>query len=673
MTIAALSIIISCLGPAQVSPEREVQLRLLFQQHLDSQQFDAAGRVAIRAFRPDLHCAVFLRQASDALTALDGAATELESADVANLEQQQAARQLLADARRHIDQMDATARDYVEAGWSDTLLETMKPQRDGLLQLWSHFDDRLDSLMGRAKPFELLIAGDTVSSEDIAALDPVDRLRMALYLVDTGRFDQARNDCLVPLRLGNDESLKGAAEVISVYLENWHREALENRKWFNLVGDGLDAADALRQGGRLDVAVWMVCLVAHLARDHYDVPVATIEDVLVELEAIKLGDPATLQDRLLAAKIRHEHVLLGRRAERSDVPNPPHEDIELFVANHFPWYAAEAALMAAARETDPAVGTALLEQCLQSTAELQSRDPLLASAVNQHIERLQAVSRPFEEWLSVATAPDYRDTRGTVLPDVLIDDRAQLVRRVRRGFEKAIAMALDSGDVGRAFELAQRGKALSAGRTLGSDDGGPPRPITVAELQISKLMTWGTGGQDQIPIKELFIEYYFGPTRAWVFYMLAPENTFEPLRVVEIDHTQIMTRCRGAIAALQAGQNPADPGQWMLGREKLDDVWSRLVELKQNNPMMRRVVIAPDGPMCYLPLDSQGIAIASEITVLPTAAVLLNSRYISKSDARLMWNLQARDLEGVDLKFTRDGLFRLWKGAKIKLLLKDGE
>ena len=250
-------------------------------------------------------------------------------------------------------------------------------------------------------------------------------------------------------------------------------------------------------------------------------------------------------------------------------------------------------------------------------------------------------------------------------------------RRGRAGFEGRIAAQIEAGELDVAFQTAQQAKALAVGRTLTVPPDSRPQPLSEAELIASKLMSTGAGGENLISQKELFIEYFYGPTRAWAFYVFAPGDNFEPLRVVELDRAQFADHCTAAIESVKKGEPLAEIGDWLLaGRDgtALSTLWDRLGEVKKPEPLFRRVVISPDGPLCYVPLhDAAGAAFAA-VTYLPTAAVLKSADFIAARDVRLMWDQHRSSYSEQLPKVSRRGaeqVITLWPGQTMPIILRD--
>jgi hypothetical protein len=377
----------------------------------------------------------------------------------------------------------------------------------------------------------------------------------------------------------------------------------------------------------------------------------------------------------LRAKLAHERFLLQRRDELWNAEIPSARHFDLFRATHSLTYAAEAAMIAAAA-AGPQDSGDWQGRAAAAIDTLQAVNEPLAESLRRRLERYDAIHQPFERWLEIAQRPDYRDTRGTVLPDVLLETRGELIARVRRGFEEAIGAAIIDNQLERGFQLAQQAKALAVGRTLTAEGGTAPEPITVAALLRTRLMSFGLGDGRSIPSRELFIEYFFGPARAWAFYIFAPGDVYQPLMVVELDRAAFDSQCREAIRALQAGHAPEDPGRWLLsGSPDLKQLWGQLEADKQRSERMPRLVISPDGPLCFLPLQAPDLKIAASVVTLPTAAVLFNSRYLdARRDAVLMWECQRGDLtpEPAWLKPVKGSHFLvLWPGAELEIKMGD--
>ena len=236
------------------------------------------------------------------------------------------------------------------------------------------------------------------------------------------------------------------------------------------------------------------------------------------------------------------------------------------------------------------------------------------------------------------------------------------------------------GRTDAAFGQAQRAKALAVGRLLTPSPNAQAAPISEAELVATKLMSTAAGGENQISRQELFIEYFVGPTRAWAFYVFAPGDPYEPMKVVELQRQALITDCSDVVRAIQTGGQPTDPAQWLLAGKPnvtIASLWALLGEFKKPDRELRRVVIAPDGPLCYAPLHIIGVDVFSSVTYLPTAAVLKSSEYISSRDLKLMWDGQRSYSDGVVDEPRGAGrldgrhLLTLWSGVTLPILLQD--
>ena len=159
--------------------------------------------------------------------------------------------------------------------------------------------------------------------------------------------------------------------------------------------------------------------------------------------------------------------------------------------------------------------------------------------------------------------------------------------------------------------------------------------------------------------------------------MFAPGDNFEPLRVGELDRAQFADHCTAAIESAKKGEPLAEIGDWLLaGRDgtALSTLWDRLGEVKKPEPLFRRVVISPDGPLCYVPLhDAAGAAFAA-VTYLPTAAVLKSADFIAARDVRLMWDQHRSSYSEQLPKVSRRGaeqVITLWPGQTMPIILRD--
>ena len=152
------------------------------------------------------------------------------------------------------------------------------------------------------------------------------------------------------------------------------------------------------------------------------------------------------------------------------------------------------------------------------------------------------------------------------------------------------------------------------------------------------------------------------------------------MKVVELDRQALMTKCSAVVQAIQTVAQPTDAAAWLLGGEPdvtIAGLWDRLGEVKKPDRQLRRVVIALDGPLCYLPLHITSVSVFSSVTYLPTAAVLKNSDYLNARDLKLMWADQRRYLDGVVRqppgvrRFDGRYLITLWTGVTLRVLLQD--
>jgi len=646
------------------------------QQAIDASNFSLAVKVAIVSFRPDLHCQVLVSQAAAEQQVAERVAFAQKRPTDESLKE---ARQALTQARGLRDQARELAGKYVQAGWDASLPGRVEQMIEDQLSALDALATALEQAGQQAKSLDILMAQATINSDDIQQLDDAAKLIIGLYLSGRGEFDRALRDCFRSVQLEAAGPLKALAADAGELLSKWHTSAPDGNRWDNLVNTkGLDAYEALRksQPGMDHLAGWYLALVAHLARDHYDVPIATIEDTLELLNALNLPAPTQRNEELLAARLRHERCLLARRMElqRSADP-PPGQDLELFSSMSDHWYVAEAALMAASTAGGDA--EALLRRSREHIEILRQVNAALAMDLNEHIDRYEASAMGFEQWLELAKSPDYQDRRGTVLPDVLVETRAELAVRVRAGFEGRIAALIAADELDAAFQTVQQAKALAVGRTLTVPPDSRPRPLSEAELIASKLLSTGAGGENLISQKELFIEYFYGPTRAWAFYVFAPADHFGAMHVVELDRAQFASHCTAAIESAKKGEPLAEIGDWLLaGREgvALSALWDQLGDVKKPEPLFRRVVISPDGPLCYVPLHAAAGAAFATVTFLPTAAVLKSADFIAARDVRLMWAQQRSSYSQQLPKVSRRGaehVITLWPGQTMPIVLRD--
>lgn len=655
-------------------PEEQVQ------QAIEAGDYSGAVKLSIAHFRPDLHCGVLVAQAAAQQRAAEKIA--LSPGRPAD-EEVTRANQALLQARAYRAQARELAGKYISAGWPAALTEQVERLIETQLGELATLEAAMDRLRRQAMPLEVLLTHAVISKDEIQRLSPELKLIVGLHLIDRGENARAISDCLIPVQLGQAGIIKALASATAELLEEWQAPAGSRRKWDDLINSkGLDTFEALRKEmpQQTQLAGWYLCFVARLARDHYDVSSRTISDTAALLEQLSLPAPQREHEKLLACKRQHELFLLNRRTENWAAAAPSESNLLLYEKFSSWSYAAEAALIAAVQAPGSAEANTLLQRAGRHIETIEGTNTQLADALRARVVRHEASTKPFADWLKVVTASEYRDRRGTIAPDIMIETRARFAARVRAGFEVSIAEALSAGHIDDAFQLAQRAKALAVGRTLAATADPQPAALAEAELISSKLLSSGAGSENIISRKELFIEYFFGPTQAWAFYALAPDDAFESLKVVELDREAVISACRLAVAEFHEGRPPANPERWLLqGKPEvtIPGLWELLGEIKKPNRQMRRAVIAPDGPLCYLPLPSGGDSVFSSVTYLPTAAILKSSEYLNARDVKLMWEGQRSHVEntiGQPPLLRRSGgahVMTLWNGVTLPLLLQD--
>ena len=114
----------------------------------------------------------------------------------------------------------------------------------------------------------------------------------------------------------------------------------------------------------------------------------------------------------------------------------------------------------------------------------------------------------------------------------------------------------------------------------------------------------------------------------------------------------------------------------LAGRDgtALSALWGLLGPVKKPEPLFRRVVISPDGPLCYVPLHAAGGTAFAAVTYLPTAAVLKSADFIAARDVRLMWDQQRSNYSEQLPKVSRRGaehVITLWAGQTMPIVLRD--
>ncbi len=632
--------------------------------------YGLAEKLAIVNFRGDLHCRVQVERARAHLRAAKGFIDDSSPLLGPQLERAASA---LRQAREAADAARIRARRYVEAGWSADLETEVSAWLNPLLGDLDALEAALQAGARQARPLDDLIALAHIPDEEITKLEPQQRLILGFHLIDRGAFEQASERCFQPLLADPSAALRGTADYAQEWVRKWPTAAPSRTRWDNLVNKGLDAYDALlaETPAARELAGWLLTLVARLAREHYDVPPGTIHETLSVLKQYGSPPAGGVHEQLLGARLAHERFLLERRNEVWTGSAPPAEHLDGFERTSSWWYAAEAALIQASEGHSP---PAAMDRCTANLAKLRQTNDGVAEALQKSVDRFIAGRGSFDTWMQLAQLPDYRDHRGTVLPDVLIETRADLTRRVREGFESMIVTLLAQNQIDRAFQVAQQAKALTAGRTLTAPGAAQPEPLGTGDLLGSKLMSVGEGGDQRIPRKELFIEYFVGPTRAWAFYVFAPGDAFGALQVATLDRAAFEAACRQTITALRGSGRAPDPGDWLLGGSPpLATLWNQLEDFKKTN-RLRRLVVAPDGPLCFVPLHAIEPPPAATIQYLPTAAALGRADYFEVGDIQLMWSAQCGDLLATPPQVRRvrgSCTVTLWPQATLRILLHD--
>ena len=515
-----------------------------FRQLLSTGDYELARKLAVVHFRPDWHCEIYLYQANQLADQAQHIIVAQQAAQAPAQDQLDLSAGHLRQAREFSQKANLTAQQYIDAGWDEQLEQQIAAAYDRTIDRLDDLSTQLDVLRNQGKGFDQLLAEDNFSPAEIQKLEPLEQFITGCYLADRGRFDDARNQCFGPLQRSSNSTLKRAASVASDLLEQWYLPADSNRKWDNLVLRGLDAYERLKEQSPESAAAagWLLALSARLARDHYDVPTARIQETLQLVEGFTSPPDDSPANQLLTAKLDYERFLLSRRSEIWNAKPTDPDDIRRFMEARCSAYAAEASLTAAAVARQAGDDFAShIDNCKAMIEQIKTQNPDTAEAISRHLERFDVTYQAFDTWRQHAqTDKSYQDRRGTVLPDVLFETRPQLVHRVRSGYEQIIADHLSAGRVDDAFLAVQQAKALSVGRIA--------KPTSFQALISAKLFSLGMGGESMISRKELFVEYYIGPARAWAFYTFAPGDQYEPMEVIELDREQLLAKARKTLS-----------------------------------------------------------------------------------------------------------------------------
>ncbi|MCG3137026.1 MAG: hypothetical protein HJJLKODD_00867 [Phycisphaerae bacterium] len=660
LSVALLAVPVTWGQSAPVDDLAQAEQR--FHQALEQGDYELATREAIRAIRPDWHGAVFVHQANRLLQQ----ARIILDATEPTPEQLEEAQQMLVRAEQLLQELERRVKQYLDAGWEATLPEQLKPIAEPAQQELHGLADMLNQRQRTGLALATLIMREEIADEEVARLSPELQYLTALHLADRGSFDRAMV-VMQPLQVEGPPAIRKAAEVTSEILRDWFAEAEDRRKWDRLVLRGLDSCDGLHTAyaEQPELAGSLLALVGRLSREHADVSTGRINEVLEAITQLPPSPAGTdASTELLQAKLKQEIFLLQRRMEHWEAAVPSAAWIDRYVTAHCWVYATEANLIAASASPEASEQQRYEQQAHQAAARVSQVNTSLGAALEQRLARWQTLQQPFEVWRERAERDrSYQDQRGTVLPDVLIESRADLVQRVRSGYEARIAELVAASRIEEAWRCAQQAKALSVGRIIA--------PVSLTQLQSSKLMSLGTGGQLQISRQELFVEYFFGPNRAWAFYLLAPGDQFSPLQVVELPRAEIEQR-------LATGKVSAELklGDWFLGgKPTLEQLWSQLEPLKQSNKRLRRVVVAVDGPMNLLSWSKTDSGFDGQVRILPNAAVLGDSAALEGRDVELLWKWCCKDAAAKvrEVRSVAAGRVevRLQDGGVVALLLQD--
>ncbi len=653
-------------------PARSDTLIDHYQRLIDEGRYEQAVKLAIVQFRPDLHCEVHIEEARATLDEAEAALTTAEAAEYLDEDAMLDAQRYLDDVRTYAEQAMIRAEEYQDAGWDDALVDDIRLLRDDVLVDQQQLLARLETLASRGKTLDALMRQDTIDASEIEALPEHLRLMAGLHLVDRGQFDRATDNVFRPLGLSNNDALKDAARASMALVEYWSRELAGDVPLEDVIRDSLDAGAGLVAADvdMPEVAAALWCLTARLARSHYEPQCNTW--VRNALEAIKLPPAERPDERVLQAKVAHERLLIDRRLDDWSGTTPRGRTFTLFSEFNVLWSAAEVALMIAQDESNNAATWMDACDSIVRAIQAQRGAAVIGEDLARHVARFHLGRDDFEGWLELATAPENRDRRGTFGPDVLIETRTWMTTRIRAAFEERIARAVQAGDPEGALQLVQQCKGLIIGRTLNPATGA----ASVQNITDSELLSLGAG--ERLPRKELFVEYFVGPKDAWAFYLFAPGDEYLPLTAVPLDRPQLVAACRAAVAALQVGEQPDDAGAWLLGgRPALSSLWDQLIDIKKQNPAQHpRIVIAPDGPLCYLPLQAEALGIAPVVVYMPTAAVLVDSNFMDPNlDVELLWDLARDDLTPAPPKYRRvkgRRFLTLWRGMDLPIVTSDG-
>jgi hypothetical protein len=251
----------------------------------------------------------------------------------------------------------------------------------------------------------------------------------------------------------------------------------------------------------------------------------------------------------------------------------------------------------------------------------------------------------------------------------LIESGPDYAARVDRAAEQAIGAALDAGNVDAAMSVAQQAKLLRVGIAVA--------PLTGTDFKAA--LRSRLGDPNSQPIADIFLEYFVGQTRAWVFVLRRLEanpDTSWPLSPVACHPLDSPAELRSKVPTLQTWPKTDAAFDWLLGAPKsgmtLRDLVEQVAALRVS---WVHLLVAPDGPLMYLPLAAALPESAKDLTsvsYIPSGALIGGQAGPDSEDIKALWRLGAAsaavpenssvDFLGRSLTDRLDGsrLLRLW-------------
>ncbi len=623
---AAPCIWLLCLVAASLAAEDVA--RDPYAEALEAGDYPAALRIALIRRNPVEVCRVDLQRAArrcrEAEDKLEGplGATALSAADEAHAAYQRAA---------------AVAKHYAALGlesvWNDALDDKAFA---GLLE-------RIEAIRRKSAPLDEVMAKAQLQRQDVQRADDDETYALGCHLVDRGRIDDALQWVFTEGAGPDPKASDATARARRVWdatralLLHMQRQTGEPPNIYNALEAKVGA-----------LGEWFLPLACRAGR-------LSAEARWLDTDFVRLGEmmdgwlPNQQVSDANRLKARYERLLLDRMhqplAAESAAFSP--EDATLLERGNAWWYAAELWLTLGSSNAAPADWQA-------GVARARAQLPGTIASLEASADRLNR--RPQLTWSSMLPAPK----RYPMLLDPVISTALDDAERVDRLAEQEIERLLAAGNADAALGVAQQAKMLRVGVSS--------PPITGAALDAALKLA-----ADGKPYAEVFLEYFCGTQRAWLFVKLRDGLfAFGPTAAYLLaDSPDTLRQRLWTPGALNAQATNAEFA-WAFG-----SLANQSLIVEALTKQTHCAIVAPDGPLCYLPL---AVSLPStfkdlyEVTYVASGAVLGGPSSNAKlDDVFSLWKLEAVrapavhasfDAQQVDRNLTPrpkgDVMLRLW-------------